>query len=298
MNPLLLQVSFIIGAATVAGSILNILTGIIRQPDSLQYKQSWLKLAIMLGLVFGMLVTSAWGKWSFLPFVLILAYFGWQEVLQAVEQKYGAIVLPNVIWVLGAVGTLGGLMGGSNILMAIVVTTWMAVILPLIFTRSPIPLHSLLVIPFGMCFISAPLSYLLDLSASYGLFAFLTIVSMTNDGFSEGVGRFVGTTKICPEISPGKTWEGALGGLIAAMAIGYGLKFLVPNWQIEYLLMVVAGISISLLIGDLVFSAIKREIGIKDFGTTLGVTGGVLDKFDGLMFAIPMFCLMTQAVGV
>jgi phosphatidate cytidylyltransferase len=75
------------------------------------------------------------------------------------------------------------------------------------------------------------------------------------------------------------------------------LQFLLPNWQLWSVLLLAVGISTLLLIGDLLFSAIKREVGIKDFGYALSVTGGVLDKFDGLMLTIPLFFIVMQQLG-
>lgn len=58
------------------------------------------------------------------------------------------------------------------------------------------------------------------------------------------------------------------------------------------------GISLIGLTGDLIASAVKRAAGIKDFGRVLGITGGVLDKFDGLLFVTPIFCAVVRWIGV
>ena len=92
--------------------------------------------------------------------------------------------------------------------------------------------------------------------------------------------------------------EGAFGGLISAACLGYALKFLLPDLQIWSVLLLAVGISGFLLIGDLFFSAIKREVGIKDFGQILSATGGILDKFDGLMLTAPVFFVVSQWLGV
>lgn len=297
MSPFLLPGISIVGIVTLVGSILNFAIGVVQKPDPIQYKRSWLKLTIMVSLVFVLLLSSNWGQWSLLPIVLLLTYLSWQELLKGVEKQSGKIHCSQIIWIFGLLSIFGGLAGGSAILMAIIIAIWAATFGLLIVNRRPIPLSNLFLISFGMCLISLPLSCLLAISNAHGLFTFLVIISMANDGFSEGIGRLFGKAKICPEISPGKSWAGAMGGLASSLIIGCGLKFLVPDWEIWFLLMITSMLSMSLLIGDILFSSIKREIGIKDFGTALGVTGGILDKFDGLMFAIPVFYLLINLMN-
>lgn len=299
INPLLMPVLSIIGGAAAVGVVLNSITGIVRKPDRVKYLQTWMKFGIALGLLFILLFAGAWGKWSFLPIALLLGYFSWQELLSAVNQKYESINLPYLNLGCGLVGIFAGLWHNPLGLFAGIVFSLSAIVtLPMFILRRPFPLHNFFATTFGICFVSLPLACLLNLvDADYGAFSFLITVAMVNDGFSEGIGRFVGRIKLCPEISPGKTLEGSMGGLISSLAVGYALRFLLPDWQTWSILLLASGVSILLLIGDLLFSVIKREVGIKDFGQTLAVTGGVLDKFDGLMLTIPLFFSVTQLLG-
>jgi phosphatidate cytidylyltransferase len=105
------------------------------------------------------------------------------------------------------------------------------------------------------------------------------------------LGRAIGKHKLAPSISPGKTWEGAAGGLLGAM--GVALLFLLPTpvslasyltwWQA-----VIIGSIVSVFgqLGDLVESLFKRNVGAKDSGTLLAGHGGVLDRTDSVMFAV------------
>ena len=105
-------------------------------------------------------------------------------------------------------------------------------------------------------------------------------------------GYFCGKHKLCPEISPKKTVEGAVGGFVCSVAIGapavYFLQFL---WggvcSIWFYLLCGLFCSIAGQIGDLAASIVKREMGIKDYGWVFPGHGGVMDRFDSILFSVP-----------
>ncbi len=100
-------------------------------------------------------------------------------------------------------------------------------------------------------------------------------------------GGLWGRHKLAPELSPKKTVEGALGGLVSTLAgtMVIGWLWLGMRWDDALLVGLVAGVACQL--GDLVESALKRDLGLKDFGTIFGPHGGLLDRFDGLVLAMP-----------
>ena len=101
------------------------------------------------------------------------------------------------------------------------------------------------------------------------------------------VGRAIGRTRMAPRISPGKTWEGAVGGWLAGVAAVVGLAVLLdlPITQAEA---VALGVMVGVVaqVGDLVESMLKRAAGVKDSGTLIPGHGGVLDRLDSVVFAI------------
>jgi phosphatidate cytidylyltransferase len=101
-------------------------------------------------------------------------------------------------------------------------------------------------------------------------------------------GRAFGRHKLAPAISPGKTWEGAAGGLVAALVMAFALGTLLL--RLEPRLTGALGLLVAVLapVGDLGESALKRELGLKDFGGVLPGHGGVLDRFDSLLFTAPV----------
>jgi phosphatidate cytidylyltransferase len=107
------------------------------------------------------------------------------------------------------------------------------------------------------------------------------------DTFAYFVGRTMGRAPLAPTLSPGKTIEGAVGGLIGAVVVGvaFGMWIRLP-WYHGLALGAVAGVAGQA--GDLFESALKREIGIKDFGQIMPGHGGILDRVDSLLFVIPL----------
>jgi phosphatidate cytidylyltransferase len=106
----------------------------------------------------------------------------------------------------------------------------------------------------------------------------------TTDIFAMLVGTSIGRTPLSP-ISPRKTWEGAIGGLVASSALGAALG-LVPQLGLEWWQGLLAGAitSIAAQAGDLVESALKRDAAVKDAGTLLWGHGGMLDRYDSYIF--------------
>ena len=101
------------------------------------------------------------------------------------------------------------------------------------------------------------------------------------------VGSFIGKNKLFERISPGKTWEGSVGALI----INIGCAFLVANWfpelALKHWIVISVLVSIFGTIGDLVESMFKRQAGVKDSGKIMPGHGGILDRFDSLLFVSP-----------
>ena len=139
------------------------------------------------------------------------------------------------------------------------------------------------------------LAYLLSLpelpgfsSGGRGLLLFLVFLTEINDVMQFIWGKLLGRHKILPKISPNKTWEGFLGGVISTTVIGYFLGFLTPL-SAPNVILVSALIAIAGFSGDVVISAIKRDKGIKDMGNSIPGHGGVFDRIDSLAYTAPVF---------
>ena len=121
-----------------------------------------------------------------------------------------------------------------------------------------------------------------------GLLFYLVLITQLNDVLQYTFGKLFGRRPIAPTVSPHKTWEGFIGGTVTTVAIGTALWWATPFTPL------VAGvmsfvITIMGFAGGLTMSAIKRDRGVKDYGTLIEGHGGVLDRVDSLLFAAPVY---------
>ena len=130
------------------------------------------------------------------------------------------------------------------------------------------------------------------------LLAALALVWAADSG-AYFAGRHLGRRKLAPTISPNKTVEGAVGGLLAgvAVAIGLGLWAGADSAQLPALALVAAlAVAVS-IVGDLVESLLKRQAGVKDSGHLIPGHGGILDRIDGVLAAVPVFVVGKEILG-
>lgn len=139
------------------------------------------------------------------------------------------------------------------------------------------------------------MAYLLSLpeiegftSGGRGLLLFLVFLTEINDVMQFTWGKIFGKHKIIPKVSPNKTWEGFIGGVISTTIIGYFLGFLTPL-NVNQVIFVSFMIAVSGFFGDVVMSSIKRDIGVKDMAATIPGHGGILDRIDSLAYTAPVF---------
>jgi phosphatidate cytidylyltransferase len=122
---------------------------------------------------------------------------------------------------------------------------------------------------------------------------FLVLVVQMSDVLQYVWGKTVGRRPIAPSVSPNKTWEGFIGGILSATAIGTAIWWATPFSPAQALLMALT-ITIMGFSGGLIMSAIKRSRGVKDYGALIEGHGGILDRIDSLCFAAPVFFHLTR----
>lgn len=137
-----------------------------------------------------------------------------------------------------------------------------------------------------------------------GWFLYLVILTETNDIAQALVGRRIGKTKITPRISPNKSLEGLLGGIVITVTLAVLLAPSLTTLMHEQsraagiVLAMLAGLLIALsgFLGDINKSGIKRDVGVKDSGTILPGQGGMMDRIDSLTFSAPVFYYFVRTI--
>lgn len=166
------------------------------------------------------------------------------------------------------------------------------IIIPELRLASPKAFNHIILGVFSIIYIALPIamaSLIAFPSFHYDPYYLLGILVLTwsNDIFAYLVGKWVGRTPLARKVSPKKTIEGTMGGVIGTIALAFAVQYWWPmnfwfDWPIIGLIAALAGIA-----GDLAESLIKRNLQIKDSGTLLPGHGGLLDRFDAMLFSIP-----------
>ncbi len=146
------------------------------------------------------------------------------------------------------------------------------------------------------------LDYAVDAKAGTALVALPLLLTWASDIGAYFVGRAIGGRKLIPKVSPGKTVAGAVGGLVATVLVAWLLaRMVLPS--LAQLSLTHAGailfgvvVSVAAQVGDLAESLLKREAGVKDSSRIIPGHGGVLDRFDSLLFVLPVSYLLLPAL--
>jgi phosphatidate cytidylyltransferase len=146
---------------------------------------------------------------------------------------------------------------------------------------------------FGVIYVAWTLGHLIPLRAEAGgieLVFFVFLVTWAGDTGAYYTGRGLGRLKLAPKVSPGKTVEGAIGGLIASILVALVARaWFLPIFSVQETIVLGLVLGIFGELGDLVESMFKRSGGVKDSGWLIPGHGGVLDRVDSLIFTIPLF---------
>lgn len=161
------------------------------------------------------------------------------------------------------------------------------------------PLHNWAYFFLGQVMISLPfalLSNILFFKGSWNPYLLLAIfvIIWVNDSFAYLIGSAFGKHRLFERISPKKSWEGFIGGAVASLIVSYAFSFFSTDlvwwqWLIFSVLVVVFG-----TFGDLMESLMKRSVGVKDSGRFIPGHGGLLDRFDSMLLAVPVIYLYLQ----
>jgi len=253
---------------------------------------------VIFGLFLGSLLL---GGWWFAAFVILAMIVSTGEFYATVRSEE---IRPLALFGLLGVVFMGV---GAQLTGAAAIAGWaaaFAVVTILFLTLSPRrqPLEDASVTIGGMVWVGL-LSFAVLIAqgphpVAYILFVVLLVAA--NDTGAYFVGRALGRRKLSPLISPKKTLEGLIGGFVAGLVVASILATF-PAWEtIGIAKALVAGAVVGLIapLGDAVESMVKRSLGVKDMGSVLPGHGGMLDRIDGFLFAVPAIYFLFRGFGL
>ena len=168
------------------------------------------------------------------------------------------------------------------------------VMLSELWRKKEYPLINIGIYFLGLIYLLIPFCMIIDLNFydndQFNLLIGMFILIWSNDTFAYLSGRAFGKTKLFERISPNKTWEGTLGGILMTLVISFIIgHFFDTNNGVYFWLISACLIAPASIFGDLLESLFKRSLNIKDSGNILPGHGGILDRFDAALFAVPFF---------
>ncbi|MGE6299298.1 phosphatidate cytidylyltransferase [Guptibacillus hwajinpoensis] len=265
-----------------------------------------MKQRVITGVIFGALLLGMIivGDWPFIILMALVATVGMVELL--LMKKITLVSLPGLLAIVGTwilvmpddwIASLTSsvftkidlLFFGLLILLAMTVLTKNKYS----FDESSFIMMASLYVCLGFYYFTAT-RYLGEnnLDGMIHLF-FIIFLIWASDSGAYFVGRSLGRKKLWPHISPNKTVEGAVGGVVMAVLVGVVFQLIYPVYDSMIVVLIVSVLtSVFGQIGDLVESAFKRHYGVKDSGSILPGHGGILDRFDSLIFVLPLLHLL------
>jgi phosphatidate cytidylyltransferase len=263
----------------------------------------------LIGFVLLFILGYLGGWWIFVP-VCAIGVIGMGEYYSALYRKS---LRPSVGWgyICGILVLASAQFGpetgrGERVLACVFISVMIALVVQLARRRDQSAVVDSAITAFGVVYVAVLLSYFLrlrglNLPQALGqtdasefaqrmgaVLIVLCSVWLGGDTFAYLVGHKWGKHKLCPTISPGKTVEGAIGNLVGTLCFSLILGHLWLGLTVHHSFAI--GLIMGTLgqVGDLAKSALKRDLGIKDFGGIFGAHGGVLDRFDAVLFVMPL----------
>ena len=260
------------------------------------------------GAVFVVLVLGlTWlGQWTFVALMSLIIVLSLREffaisngIHDLGKDRFTVIGIGVLLFITYALSAFGFVQSRLDHVLGIGLYVYL--ILLMLQGRIKRPIESMGLSFFGLLYVVLPIVLSLRLVYSEGsysptLFIGVLLITWTNDTFAYLSGKLLGRRKLWPSVSPGKTWEGTIGGMLFATGVCLLLMYWQEmNWHLG--LVIGPGISIAAVLGDLFESRLKRQLNIKDSGAILPGHGGALDRFDAMFMVLPLSVLLLELFG-
>ncbi|MCD4768743.1 MAG: phosphatidate cytidylyltransferase [Bacteroidales bacterium] len=230
----------------------------------------------------------------------LIEFYKLLSVIGLVSDKIAGVAIGIIIYLISLAVSAG--MADSMFFMIVIPAVILFFIFELYRTNGN-PFANLANTLLGVIYISLPFALMPFSAFSHsGTFSPLLLVGFfillwTYDSAAYLIGTSIGRHRLFERISPKKSWEGAIGGIMIAMVAGRILSGWLSLFSATEWIILAALISLFATFGDLFQSLLKREAGVKDSGSVMPGHGGFLDRFDGFLFAFPVTFIFLQFFG-
>lgn len=261
-----------------------------------------LPLAIVSGAALAAVVlgTLAWSPYAFLLVIAVLvgaAVYELDTALRAhgLRPATGVVGGTGLVMVLGAYEAGGPAQSVGLVLLLVGAVVW--AVADRAHPRVVESLAATILMGVWVPFLVSFVGLLLVRENGAWLVAMTLALSGVTDIGAYAWGSRLGRRKLAPSVSPGKTWEGVLGAVATALVAGAAASALTSELPLSTALGIAAVVAVASTLGDLAESAVKRDLGVKDLGRIIPGHGGIMDRADGAIVAIPAVHLLLLALG-
>ena len=250
-------------------------------------------------LVIAALLTIISGGYVLFFTLVCISLIGMLELYKAMGVHGESTGLLEIIGYLGAIlYYVSLLLGFESYGLMTVLVSLILIMLVYVFTYPKYNAHQIMSAFFGVVYVAVMLSFILltrNLPDGKFIVWLIFLCSWGCDTCAYCVGMLIGKHKMAPVLSPKKSVEGGIGGVVGAGLLGVIYAAAIQGPMVEYAVICGIGALIS-MVGDLAASAIKRNQGIKDYGKLIPGHGGILDRFDSVIFTAPVIYYLAKII--
>jgi phosphatidate cytidylyltransferase len=267
-----------------------------------------LQIRTIWGILFVVVITGAilLSHYTFALLFLLLSVFILKEFYHlALQAGYSPQIFPGlltggIIFILSFLVANGTIAAKSLYLFLTILYLFPVYEL---YRKTKTPIANIAVTAFGILYVSVPLSILnfivfqgtgANTGYDFSILISLLVFLWANDSGAYLFGVRFGRHRLFERVSPKKSWEGFIGGIITSILAAWILSAVFPQYSLSFMVIIAVVTVIAGTLGDLVESMIKRSVGVKDSGQFMPGHGGLLDRFDSLLLASPVIYFVLQ----